>query len=264
MTLAHTAFRNAASRPGDAEVLDSLVAARASGDHQRLERAEQAVVTQFLPVAASVARRYSQRGIDFDDLEQVARIGLIKATRRWQTDRGRFLAYARPTIEGEVKRFFRDQGSTIRIPRGLYESQPRVSAATRGLQQELGQRPSVSDIADRSGLTSAQVRQVQAAVIACRPLSTDGEQSVPQSRSEQAEREMSMVEFRGRLRPALAELADRERTIVVLRFIWDQSQVEIAAALGLSQMQISRLLRGALGTLRERIADHGDKPGTAG
>lgn len=248
------------SSAGGADVLGELVQARAGGDARHRQRAEDAVVVRFLSVASAVAHRYQRRGIDADDLEQVARLGLVKAVHRWRSDRGSFLPYAVPTVEGEVKRYFRDSGSTIRIPRALYEAQPRVTAAARELSQETSTEPSVTDIADRAGLPQQRVREIQTASTACRPLSTDGCESVEQLGSPTAERELSMVDLRTRLRPALATLSERERKIIVLRFIWDQSQVQIAASLGISQMQVSRLLRAALDKLRDRVGDWDGSP----
>lgn len=252
-----------ASRPhtapqGGADVLGDLVQARVDGDPSRCHRAEDAVVVRFLSVATSVAHRYRHRGVDSDDLEQVARLGLVKAVRRWRSERGSFLPYAVPTVEGEVKRYFRDNGSTIRIPRALYEAQPRVTAAVRQLWQENSQDPKPSDIADRAGIPEQRVRDVQSVVSACRPLSTDADTPLEQPRSVLADREIAMVELRARLRPALSTLSDRERKILVLRFIWDQSQVQIAASLGVSQMQVSRLLRAALDKLRDRVGEWQD------
>ncbi len=243
------------SSAAGSDVLSDLMDARADGDAGDRRRAEDAVVVRFLSVASAVAHRYQRRGVDTDDLEQVARLGLVKAVRRWRSDRGSFLPYAVPTVEGEVKRYFRDHGSTIRIPRSLYESQPRVTSAVRELSQETSRDPSVSDIAGRAGIPEQQVRDIRSASAACRPLSTDGCESVEQIFSSSAERELSMVDLRARLRPALATLSERERKIIVLRFIWDQSQVQIAASLGISQMHVSRLLRAALDKLRDRVAE---------
>jgi RNA polymerase sigma-B factor len=237
-----------------AAALDALVAARTDGDPRRCRRAEEAVVVQYLSVAAAVAGRYRRRGVDFDDLEQVARLGLIKAVRRWRPQAGGFLQYAMPTIEGEVKRYFRDCGSTIRVPRVLYEAQPQVVAATAALRQESSREPTVSEIALRADVPEQRVRDIRAATSACRPLSTDGCEALDGMSSPDAERELSAVAIRAGLRPALADLSDRERHIIALRFVWGQSQLQIATALGVSQMQVSRVLRAALDTLRERMA----------
>lgn len=234
--------------------LHDLIEARASGNARRLRHAEDAVVLAFLPVAGSVANRYRHHGVDYDDLEQVARIGLLKAVRRWRPDLGAFLSYAMPTIQGEVKRHFRDCTYTIRIPRQLYEAQPRVAVAQRALRQEMSREPTPAEIAERAGLSEQQVRDIQAVPGVCQPLSTDDNFEVLEwFRSDDAERDMSMVMVRSNLRPALATLSDRERQMIARRFVWGQSQTEIANALGVSQMQVSRVLRAALVKIRERL-----------
>lgn len=235
------------------DVLAELIAARAQGDPRLCRRAEEAAVVHYLPVAASVAGRYRRRGVDFDDLEQVARLGLVKAVRRWRPEGGGFLQYAMPTIEGEVKRYFRDCGSTIRVPRVLYEAQPHVVAAAAALRQESSREPTVSEIAARADVPEQRVREVRSAASACRPLSTDGCDALEGLFSSDAERDLSTVAIRAGLRPALAGLTERERHIIALRFVWGQSQLQIATAMGVSQMQVSRVLRAALEKVREHV-----------
>jgi len=250
---AHSTGSPNRTKSGGAEVLAALVMARAGGDVRRCRRAEEAVVVHYLSVAAAVAGRYRRRGVDFDDLEQVARLGLIKAVRRWRPQAGGFLQYAMPTIEGEVKRYFRDCGSTIRVPRVLYEAQPQVMAATAALRQESSREPTVPEIAARADVPEPRVREIRAAASACRPLSTDGCEALEGMCSSDAERDLSAVAIRAGLRPALADLSDRERHIIALRFVWGQSQLQIATALGVSQMQVSRVLRAALEKVREHV-----------
>ena len=247
----HTDWR--ARRQDDSDRLAELVAARRNGDGCRSRAAEEAVITGYLTLASSVARRYRHRGVDYDDLEQVARIGLVKAVRRWRPERGAFLAYAKPTIEGEVKRHFRDGASTIRVPRQLYEAQPRVTAAQRALRQELSREPTADEIAERTGIPAEQVREIQRAAGVCQPLSSDdGAEPFEGFASQDADRDLSMVMLRTSLRPALAALPERERHIIALRFVWCQSQSQIAHSMGISQMQVSRVLRAALAKLREQ------------
>jgi RNA polymerase sigma-B factor len=179
---------------------------------------------------------------------------LVKAVRRWRPERGAFLAYAMPTIEGEVKRHFRDGASTIRIPRQLYETQPQVTAAQRALRQELSREPTSAEIASRTGMPARQVREILDAATTCQPLSADDGSDVFEAFSSQdADRDLAMVALRSRLRPALAALPDRERHIIALRFVWGQSQMQIAHGLGVSQMQVSRVLRAALSKIRDQI-----------
>lgn len=246
-----TPSRSAREQP---DKLRALADARETKDDRLCRRAEDAVVVAYLPIAGRLANRYRRRGVDYDDLEQVARIGLVKAVRRWRPERGAFLAYALPTIEGEVKRYFRDGASAIRIPRQLYETQPRVTDAQRTLRQKLSREPTAAEIADHTGIPIQQVRDIQASSLKCQPLSTDeGDDAFDEFSSEEAERALSMVMLRSRLRPVLASLSERERNIVALRFVWGQSQMQIAHGLGVSQMQVSRVLRAALCKIRERI-----------
>lgn len=220
------------------------------------------MVVAYLSLADVVAHRYRHRGVDFDDLEQVARVGLIKAVRRWDPRRGAFLGYALPTIEGEVKRHFRDSGSTIRVPRALYEAQPQVTAAQRALRQELSHEPTIAEIAERAGIPEHRVREVQETAGKCQPLSTDdGADGIDVLRSDEADEDLSMVVSRAELRPALSTLSDKEQRVLALRFVWGQSQLQIATSLGVSQMQISRVLRAALDKLRDRMEPLGEQPG---
>ncbi len=240
---------------GVAGDLERLRTARDRGSDADRRRAEDAVVVDYLPVASTVARRYRRRGIDYDDLEQVARIGLVKAVRRWRPDEGRLMAYLMPTIDGELKRHFRDFGTMIRVPRVLYEARPKVAAAQRELRLRLCREPTARELADATGLTPMQTEEVLQAGSACKPLSSDEIAGwIGGMASERAGEDLSMAALRTELRPAIATLTEQEQRIVGLRFVLGQSQSQIAEAVGVSQMQISRVLRSILATLRERIS----------
>jgi RNA polymerase sigma-B factor len=214
------------------------------------------IVVAYLPLARAIANRYRHRGLEFDDLEQVARLGLIKAVERWQPERGHFVGYAIPTIDGELKRYFRDSGATIRIPRVLYETQPKVTAAQRALRHRMSREPSTGEIAAEAGIPEQRVRSVQTASTACQPLSTDDEDHGMGNIAEmEAPDEIAPVASRTDLRIALRGLPPREQRIIALRFVWGQSQLEIARTFGVSQMQISRILRHALDGLRDQMGD---------
>lgn len=237
----------------------ALALARKSRNPANCRCAEQALIVEFLPVAAAVARRYRRRGVDSDDLEQVARLGLVKAIRGWEPDKGGLLGYLMPTIHGEVKRFFRDSGGVIRIPRSLYEAQPRVTTTERALAQQLSREPSIPEIALAAGLPELLVRQIKYASGARRPLSMDeGADWLDYLSSDTAEQDLLTATLRAVLRPALAGLSPREQRIIALRFILEQNQAQIGTAVGVSQMHVSRLLTTALGKLRESL-DHADQ-----
>lgn len=241
----------------EADFEDDLAAlrrARTVGNPADRRRAEERITQHFLAVADAMARRYRNRGIEVDDLTQVARIGLIKAIRRWDPERGHLMAYLVPTINGEIKRHFRDSATMIRVPRSLYESQPRVVAAQRDLRQELSREPTTVEVAEAAGIPEERVAEVIRASRGCTPLSTDELRDwVGGIACEDAQDEMSMATVRARLRPAVMTLDQREQRIVGLRFVLGQSQQQIADDLGVSQMQVSRLLRSILAKLRQQL-----------
>lgn len=244
---------SARSRLDMSDALAALAAAQCDGDAGRRRAAEDAVVIAHLRIAAMIARRHRDRGVDSDDLDQVARIGLIKAARRWRPDIGPFLAYAKPTIEGEIRRYLRDSRSPIRIPRGLQEARPQVLTAASDLRQECCREPTPAEIAARLGLTVETVRAVQQVDSAIRLLSTDEYGTLTDVPSWQAERDLGDAVMRADLRAAVAGLPEQHRHVIALRFVWGQSQAQIAAALDVSQMQISRILRAATTQLRQRL-----------
>jgi len=238
----------------------SLLSRRAAGTDREVRQAllDQAIELN-LGIAHSIASRFHGRGVEADDLRQVAALGLIKAAQNYDpsTDTP-FLAYAVPTIRGEVKRYFRDCSWTVRIPRRLQELQGSIGAARPGLVQDLRREPTLPELAEAIG---ADVEDVAAAIAAdgCfavlsldRPL--DGDTAAPLGESLAAD-DTSYERFENVavLQPALNSLPLRERKIVTLRFVEEQTQADIGAEIGVSQMQVSRLLRGILARLRRRI-----------
>jgi RNA polymerase sigma-B factor len=207
-----------------------------AGDPRRdALRAE--LVTGFLPVAQHIARRFSNRGEPLDDLVQVATVGLINAVDRFSPERGSdFFSFAVPTISGEVRRHFRDLGWSMRVPRRLKDLHVSINGVVSELSQSLGRAPKPTEIAERLGL----------------PVSEQGSATVGELVGE-ADAEMNRVDFRQALRPVLAELAPRERTILLLRFFGNMTQTQIAQEVGISQMHVSRLLTQTLDRLRSRL-----------
>lgn len=239
------------------DCLQHLTAARHSGDAARLRRCEAVVVERFRPLADGIARRYRGRGIEDDDLVQLARLGLCKAVRRWRPELDPALThFAGPTIEGEIKRYFRDHCRPIRMPRSIQEDLAVHQAAEADLLQRHGTAPSARDIAEASGTSVDRVRRQRLASRLCQPVTADADDgsAVARIRSDSASRAMIRVDEQYDLGVAVRSLSARERRILALRFVGELSQTDIAADLGVSQMQVSRLLRSMLTRLRVQLA----------
>ena len=237
--------------------LEQLTIARAAGDAGRIRSAEHEVINAHLGLATALARRYQHRGVEFDDLQQLARLGLLKAVKRWQPEIGvDFLPFAYPTILGEMKRYFRDHGTTIRVPRGLRDRYTEVQSVTEELEQRLGHAAKESELAEASGIAVDQVHAGRVAVLSCKVLSLDelSIQAAAAGRpSSFAETDMQRVEDLMMIRQAMEQLTERERKILRLRYFEGMSQLKIGEAIGVSQMQVSRLVRGVLAKLRAHM-----------
>jgi len=220
-------------------------------------------------VATAIASRYRTRGIATEDLEQVAYLALVKAAQGYDAALGNdFLSYAVPTIRGEIKRHFRDLGWTVRPPRRIQELQARITAADALLSQELGRSPRPSEVAAHLGEQVEDVTEALATV-GCftpasldRPAGEDGTATVSDLiGSEDAAREAA--EARTVLAPLVRRLGERDRRILLLRFFRGWTQQEIADDIGVTQMQVSRLLTRILADLRKGLSDPDDElPGT--
>ncbi len=224
------------------------------------EALREELVRGFLPVAQHIARRFSNRGEPLDDLVQVATVGLINAIDRYSPERGTdFFSFAVPTISGEVRRHFRDLGWSMRVPRRLKDLHVSINSAVSELSQSLGRAPKPTEIAERLGVPVADVLEGLEASEAYRSSSLDEMLSSEQGSATvgelvgEADAELDRVDFRQALRPVLAELAERERTIVLLRFFGNMTQTQIADRVGISQMHVSRLLAQTLDRLRTRL-----------
>jgi RNA polymerase sigma-B factor len=229
-------------------------------DHPDREKLRDDLVRGFLPVAQHIARRFSNRGEPLDDLVQVATVGLINAIDRYSPDRGTdFFSFAVPTISGEVRRHFRDLGWSMRVPRRLKDLHVSINGAVSELSQSLGRAPKPTEIAERLGVPVSEVLEGLEASEAYRSSSLDEMLSSEQGSATvgelvgAADAELDRVDFRQALRPVLAELAERERTIVLLRFFGNMTQTQIADRVGISQMHVSRLLAQTLDRLRSRL-----------
>ncbi len=223
------------------------------------------LVLMNLPLVQHLARRFRDRGESYDDLVQVGTMGLIKAVDRFDADRGAELStYATPTIIGEIKRHFRDRGWAIRVPRRLQELRIAISRASVELSQSLGRSPTVTEMAKHLDISEDEVLEGLQSAQAYATASIDSSSSNSESDDGGGSLQdvlgslddaIEDIENRESLKPLLAELPERERAILVMRFFQDRTQSEIAEELGISQMHVSRLLARTLTKLRAGLAD---------
>ncbi len=217
------------------------------------------VVLLHLGLAESIARRYAGRGIERDDLLQVARLGLVAAAQRFDPSLGRdFVSFAVPTISGEVKRYFRDRGWAVRPPRRVQELAAAVAAATAEVSQAKGATPSAAELAEHLGVGVDEIREASASHECFTAASLDYRGADDEETSLAAtlgddEDGYDRTEAVVMLAPVCRELESRDRHILYLRFFKGWTQQEIGAELGVTQMQVSRLLTSILGQLRERV-----------
>jgi len=237
-------------------------------EHGDLQAREQ-LIEQYMSLVRSLARRYSYRGEQLDDLVQIGSIGLIKAIDRFDPSRGlEFSTYATPTILGEIKRHFRDKGWAIRVPRRLQELRLAISSASAELLQELGRSPTMAELAARMEVSEEELIEGLESANAYSTLSLDA----PDSSDDSAVRmidtlgeddaALEHVENRETIKPLLAQLDPREKHILTLRFFRGMTQSQIAQEIGVSQMHVSRLLARTLARLRESLED--GQAGTTG
>jgi RNA polymerase sigma-B factor len=225
--------------------------------------AREKLIEQYLPLVRSLARRYSYRGEQLEDLVQVGCIGLIKAIDRFDIDRGvELTTYATPNIIGEIKRHFRDKGWSVRVPRGLQELNVRLSHLVEDLTVQLERSPTIAELAKAAGVEEEEVLEAleSGQAYATLSLSTggggsdDGSDLDPLESLGEIEHEYEVSEDRAVLAPGLRALDDRERRILHLRFFEGLTQSQIAQQVGISQMHVSRLIRRALEKIRDEIA----------
>lgn len=217
------------------------------------------LVRLHLPLVDHCARRFLNRGEPFEDLVQVGTIGLIKSIDRFDVVRGvEFSTYATPTIIGEIKRYFRDKGWAIRVPRRLQELRISINAVTGELSQQLGRSPTPAEIAERLECSVEDVLEGVESANAYSTLSLDASESEdgPGPLLESMGRldpSLEHIEVRESIKPLLEALPDREKKILLLRFFKGMTQSQIAAEIGVSQMHVSRLLNKTLEQLRESM-----------
>ncbi|MGC4938621.1 SigB/SigF/SigG family RNA polymerase sigma factor [Kribbella sp. DT2] len=240
----------------------SLLARRAAttDDAERQQLLEE-VVELNLEIARGIARRFRGRGAEDDDLEQVACVGLMKAATNFRPEAGvPFIGYAVPSIRGEVKRYFRDCSWTVRIPRRLQELQGKIARVVPQLVQELGREPVAEEVADRLGVDSSEVRDADAARGCFNVLSLDkpigaddGDMLLGEAIADHEDPRLRSIETFSQLGPLIGGLDPRDRRILELSFVENWRQTDIGQELGISQMQVSRLLSKILGRLRRQL-----------
>ena len=229
----------------------------------RRARLRDELVRGHLPVAQHIARRFSRRGEPEEDLEQVATLGLINAVDRFDPTRGTdFLSYAVPTITGEVRRHFRDQAWSMRVPRRLKDLNVTLSSAMAQMSQTLGRAPNAAELAEYLDLPKEDVLEALEASNAYRSgsldemLVDDPDSGTVSDLLGEADAALEQVEFQQALAPLLERLPHRERTIIMLRFFKNMTQSQIAAQVGISQMHVSRLLAKTLAQLRTELGEN--------
>jgi len=227
------------------------------------ERVRARLIELYIPLAEYLARRFRNRGEQLDDLMQVANLGLIKSVDGFDPDRGAaFTSYAIPMIVGELKRHFRDKGWDVRVPRRLQELRLEISKISGDLAQDLGRSPTVADLARRLDVSEEEIiegldcGQAYRALSLDAPVGGDNGDGGANGLGDLLggdDPDMHNVENREALRPLLAKLPEREQKIIAMRFHGNLTQSQIASELGISQMHVSRLLAGALRTLRSEL-----------
>ncbi len=227
-------------------------------EHERTLLRDEVVVVN-MGVARAIAHRYRQRGLNLDDLVQVAYVGLVKAVNGFDPARERdFLSYAVPTVSGEVKRYFRDFGWAVRPPRRVQELQGQIAKASSELTQRLGRSPRPTEVAAELDVEVDEVIEALAADGCFTPSSLDvpvgedGSTTLGQLMPDRHE-ELGSAEARVMLGPAVRRLGERDRRILELRFFEGWTQEQIAADIGVTQMQVSRLLSRILQELRNEL-----------
>ncbi|BBZ45597.1 RNA polymerase sigma factor SigF [Mycobacterium parmense] len=225
------------------------------------QRQRDKIVERCLPLADHIARRFEGRGEPRDDLIQVARVGLVNAVVRFDVETGSdFVSFAVPTIMGEVRRHFRDNSWSVKVPRRLKELHLRLGTATADLSQRLGRAPTATELAAELDMDRDEVVEGLVAGSSYNTLSID---SGGGSEEEEAraiadtlgdvDTGLDRIEDRESLRPLLEALPERERAVLVLRFFESMTQTQIAERVGISQMHVSRLLAKSLARLRDQL-----------
>lgn len=242
----------------DAETASLLARRRTTSDHRDID---EELVRVNMPVARAIARRFEHRGLAADDLAQVAYLGLVKAVHSFDPEKGGdFLGYAVPTVRGEVRRWFRDAGWTVRPPRSVQELQPRITRAQEALTHELGRIPELAELAAELDVSELEIRKALAANGCFVPSSLDAPEATadddaPALASALGETDPGYLaaEARVMLEQALVDLDGRDRLILDLWLYQGVTQSEIGRRIGVTQTQVSRLISALLARMRARL-----------
>jgi RNA polymerase sigma-B factor len=236
-------------------MFEQLAALEAGTSEHEIIRA--ALIERHLPLVTFMARKFADRGEPLDDLIQVGTIGLIKAIDRFEISKGfEFSTFATPTIVGEIKRHFRDKTWAVRVPRRLQELGASVTKASNELSHKLDRSPTPKEIAKHLGVTVDEVAEALESNAAYSTVSLDATSDTSTSIADTfgaLDEALEGVEYRESLKPLLAQLDDREKRILQMRFFDNLSQSQIATELGISQMHVSRILNKVLIHLREGL-----------
>ena len=228
------------------------------------EEAREQLIVSHLNLVRFLASKFKNRGEPLDDLIQVGTIGLIKAIDRFDPSRGlEFTTYATPTILGEIKRHFRDKGWSVRVPRRLQELSAKVNQATDELTKDLQRSPSIEEIAERLGVSVDEVLEAieSSSAYSAVPLESGGtgDDEAPSVLDHYAteDSQLAISDDRMVIEQTIKDFSPREQEVIKMRFIDGLTQVEIAEKLGVSQVQVSRLLRRTLKKVQEKIDPEG-------
>jgi RNA polymerase sigma-B factor len=240
------------------EVVPLIQQMQAMEDSPQKQVLRDRIITRCLPLAEHIARRFGGRGEAHEDLLQVARLGLVNAVDRFDIERGSdFVSFAVPTIMGEARRYFRDAGWSVRVPRRMKELNSMISGAVGTLSQKLGRAPTASEIAAELDIDVKEATQALLARSAYQTVSVDSvvsDDRLPlMDTLGSNDPELEKMESYLTVRPALEKLPERERQIVILRFFGSMTQTQIAERMGISQMHVSRILARTLTQLREEL-----------
>ena len=234
---------------------------KATGDLDAREK----LVMSHMNLVRFLANKFKNRGEPIDDLVQVGYLGLLKAIDRFDPDRGlEFTTYATPTILGEIKRHFRDKGWSVRVPRRLQELSAKVNQATDALTNELQRSPKVEEIADYLGASVDEVLEAMESSSAYSSVPLEGGGNTDSDdapsvidRYATEDNALNFTDDRLVIEEALKGFSPREREVIDLRFVQGMTQIEIAKKLGISHVQVSRLLRRTLKKIQDKIDPEG-------
>lgn len=230
-----------------------------SRDSADFRRQRDEIIRYCLPLADNIAHRFRNRGEPLEDLVQVARVGLVNAVTRYDAETGSgFLCFAVPTIMGEVRRHFRDRGWALKVPRGLKDLSMRINAGAIELSHSLARAPTATELAKHLGVDREQV--IEGLIAGCAystypidvPVGVDGDRKALHETLGGLDANFDRVLDVETVRPLIAALPERERTVLMLRFFHNMTQSQIAQRIGVSQMHVSRILTVAITTIREQ------------